>query len=246
MKITVDVTGVDRVIANLKDMEKQVRFATAVALTRTAVDVANEAEGVMPRDFDRPKPYTVKGSYIVKATKTSLEAKVGIKDRIAGYLAPNIGKNGRRPRTYKNSERMLRAAGILPSGRYTVPGKEARLDEYGNMSRGQIVQILSYFRTFGLTGLNTGRKNATDKSRARLAKKNADYFVVPVANRKLGLYPGIWQRNGRSDLVPVLMFVSQPQYRAIYDFYGNAARKADRVFYAEFKTALADALRTAR
>lgn len=240
------MTGVDRVVAQLSGLEKQVRFAAAVALTRTAVNVAKDAEAVMPRDFDRPKPYTVKGTYVTKAKPASLEAVAGIKDKIAGYLAPNIGKNGRRPRTYKNSERMLRAAGILPSGRYTVPGKEARLDEYGNMSRGQIQQILSYFRTFGLTRLNTKRKNSTDKSRANLAKKNADYFVVPVADRKLGLYPGIWQRNGRSDIVPVLMFVSQPQYRAIYDFYGNAARKADRVFYAEFKTALADALRTAR
>jgi hypothetical protein len=246
MRISVDVNGVDRAVAHLTGMQKQVRFATAVALTRSAVAVAKDAEAMIPTTFDRPKPYTVKGTYTKRATPASLEAVVGIKDKIAGYLAPNIGKNGKLPRTYKNSERMLRAAGILPEGRYTVPGKEARLDEYGNMSRGQIVQILSYFRTFGNTQTNSKRMNMTDKGRARLASRAQDYFVVPIADRDLGIYPGIWQRRGRTDIVPVLMFVSRPQYRAIYDFYGEAERKLQSIFDKEFRTALADALRTAR
>ncbi|WP_230685410.1 hypothetical protein, partial [Streptococcus pneumoniae] len=84
----------------------------------------------------------------------------------------------------------------------TIPGKEAKLDAYCNMSRGQIVAILSYFRTFGLVAqgagnigsygsdrsgnarfINTGRMNRAKKTRARDA-----YFFVPVRDRKLGLY----------------------------------------------------------
>ena len=246
MKISVDVKGIEATKAYLVGAGKQVRFATAVALTRTAQQVEREIQKDIPATFDRPKPQTTKGTYMKKATPANLTAVAGIKDRIAAYLAPNIGESGRRPRVYKNSEKMLSAAGILPSGKFTVPGAEARLDAYGNMSRGQIVQILSYFRTFGNTKLNSTRKNATDKTRARLANKGNDYFVVPVASRSLGLYPGIWQRNGRSDIKPVLMFVSQPQYKAIYNFYGVNERKAQRIFDAEFKFALDEALRTAR
>jgi len=227
-------------------MGKQVRFAAAVALTRTAQQVEREIQRDIPNTFDRPKPATTKGTYMKRATPASLEAVAGIKDRVAAYLAPNIGASGRRPRVYKNSEKMLRAAGVLPAGKYTVPGAEARLDAYGNMSRGQIVQILSYFRTFGNTALNTKRMNATDKSRANLAKRKSDYYLVPVASRQLGLFPGIWQRNGRIDIKPVLMFVSQPQYKAIYNFYGDNQRKAQKIFDQEFKFALDNALATAR
>lgn len=246
MKISVDVRGIEAVKAHLAGVGKQVRFATAVALTRTALALEKDAQAAIPTTFDRPKPYTVKGTYMKRATAQTLEARIGIKDRIAQYLAPNIGTSGRRPRVYKRSEAMLRAAGILPNGRFTVPGAEAKLDQYGNMSRGQIQQILSYFRTFGLTAFNSARKNSTDKSRARLAARGQDYFVVPIADRKIGLHPGIWQRRGRVDLVPVLMFVSQPQYKAIYNFYGDAERKAARIFDKAFDIELANALRTAR
>ncbi|MDF5999583.1 hypothetical protein P4050_14390 [Pseudomonas aeruginosa] len=43
----------------------------------------------------------------------------------------------------KASERNLRARGILPAGMFVVPAEGARLDQYGNMSRGQMIQILS-------------------------------------------------------------------------------------------------------
>lgn len=246
MQIKVDAKGFDVISAHFSRMGKQVIFSTAVSLTRTAQQLEKDIQRDIPDTFDRPKPETTKGTYMKRATPANLEAVVGIKDRVATYLAPNIGSSGRRPRVYKNSEKMLRAAGFLPSGKYTVPGAEARLDAYGNMSRGQIVQILSYFRTFGNTSLNSKRKNATDKTRANLAKRNSDYFVVPVASRELGLFPGIWQRNGKSDIKPVLMFVSQPQYRAIYNFYGDNARRAQKIFDQEFKFALANALATAR
>lgn len=246
MKISVDVKGIDAVKAQISGMGKQVRYATAVALTRTGKEVEKDVQQTIPQTFDRPKPQTTKGTFLKKATTAALEATVGIKDRVAAYLAPNIGASGKAPRTYKNSEKMLRAAGILAPGYFTVPGAGARLDEYGNMSRGQIVQILSYFRTFGNTALNSKRMNATDKYRANLARKNADYFVVPVADRAAGLFPGIWQRIGKQEIKPVLVFVNQPQYRAIYNFNDKAQRTVQRVFDQEFKYSLAEALRTAR
>lgn len=141
---------------------------------------------------------------------------------------------------------MLRRAGILPPGMYTVPGKGASLDAYGNMSRGQIVQILSFMSIFGNSSLNSKRMNMKNEKRAALTSKAQDYFVVPVNDRKLKLYPGIWRRKGNQEIIPVLMFVSQPVYKAIYSLEETAKKVVRNRFRSEFDAALADALRTAR
>ncbi|NJD24073.1 MAG: hypothetical protein FIB06_01570 [Betaproteobacteria bacterium] len=251
MRIAVEVKGLDAMMARLQGKQKQINFAASQALNKTAREIEKAQRDKIGGTFDRPKPATAKATYVVRSTKTNLEARIGIKNRTAGipaaeYLAPNIGKSGSRPRSYKRSEMMLRSAGILPAGMYTVPGKEAKLDAFGNMSRGQIVQILGYFRTFGTTRLNSARMNMSDKRRQGMAKRNADYFIVPISDRKLKLYPGIWQRTSSNTLAPVLMFVSRPVYKAIYDFEGTAERLANKIFYQEFKASLSYALSTAR
>lgn len=251
MQITFDVKGLEILKANLSGMEKQVSFAASVALNATAKAVEEAERNAIGTKLDRPKPQTYRATYLTRSTKYNLTASVGIKDRSSGvpaseYLAPNIGASGRTPRSYKRSEAMLRAVGILPEGLYTVPGKGAKLDAYGNMSRGQIVQILSYFRSFGKTALNSTRMNATDKYRARLSKQQRQYFVVPVSDRKLKLYPGIWQETQGRGLSPVLMFVSRPVYTAIYDFYGIGAKVAASRFDEELTKAFRIAIRTAR
>lgn len=251
MRITVDIKGMAALQARLAGLQKQVNFAASRALNATAKAVDAEERSAMRKVFDRPRQTTVNATYIKYSNKTNLEAAVGLKERGAGvpaaeYLHPNIGASGRQPRNYKRSEFMLKRAGILPEGLFTVPGKEAKLDEYGNMSRGQINQILSFFRTFGMTALNSKRMNMTEKRRAQLDRQRRQYFVVPVADRKVKLYPGIWQETHDRTLAPVLMFVSRPAYRAIYDFGGLAEKVVRRTFGKEFDAALADALRTAR
>lgn len=250
MRIDVKINGMDKLQAMLAGQAKQVKFAAAVALTRTAKNVEDEERKAMGGVFDRPKAQTMKATFIRKATKENLEAVVGIKDRSGGipaaeYLHPNIGTSGKKARNYKRSEYMLHQAGILPAGLYTVPGKGAKLDEYGNMSRGQIVQILSYFKTFGNTALNSKRMRMTDKTRSTMVRRATDYFVVPAAI-KGSLYPGIWRRNGQSKIEPILMFVSRPTYKAIYDFEGIATKVVRRTFGAEFDKAFDQAMRTAR
>ncbi len=37
----------------------------------------------------------------------------------------------------------MRQAGVLPGGMFWVPGSAAKMDRYGNISTGQIVQIVS-------------------------------------------------------------------------------------------------------
>lgn len=246
--INIKLEGIADVQRLLKNASKQVAFAASVAINNTAKNIEAEQRKEIGGTFDRPKPATVKATYVERSTKQNLTATIGLKDRSKGvpaaeYLHPNVQGGAR---AYKRSEYMLNRAGILPSGMYTVPGKGAKLDVYGNMSRGQINQILSFFRTFGNTALNSTRMNMTDKRRTGMAKRRTDYFVVPVADRKTKLYPGIWQRTGNDELAPVLMFVSRPVYRAIYNFSEVAEKVVRRTFQSEFDKALVMALKTAK
>ena len=246
--IKVEIQGMAALQAHLAGMGKQVKFAAAVALTRTAKAVMDEQQRLLPGELDRPKPGTVRAMRTTKATRDNLTATVEFKKRGEGVPAAEfIGHNvsgGRRG--MKRSEIMLRQAGILPDGLYTIPGKEAKLDAYGNMSRGQIVSILSYFRTFGATPLNTRRMNMTDKTRARMTKRRADYFVVPVHDRKAKLYPGIWKRNPDNTLAAVLMFVKPGQHKKLVKFHQTGERVVRRDFNKNFDRAFADAMRSAR
>lgn len=246
--IKVEIQGLDKTMAYLAGAGKQVRFATAKALTQTAFAVKDEIGRNMPAELDRPKPGTVRALRVEKATRDNLTAVVRLNKRGEGVPAQEfIGHNvtgGRRG--MKRSEIMLQRAGILPAGLYTIPGKEAKLDAYGNMSRGQIVSILSYFRTFGATPLNSKRMNMTDKTRAAHAKRRTDYFVVPVRDRKAKLYPGIWQRLSDNTLAPVLMFVRPGTHRNLVKMYESGQRVVARDFNRLFDAAFADAMRTAR
>src|SRR6185369_12985592 len=94
--IKVDIKGLDAVRARVAGLGKQVRFAAAVALTKTAkaVEVAEKHE--MSDVFDRPTPNTINSTYVKPATRQTLTAEVGIKN-FAGkgiaaskYLAAQI------------------------------------------------------------------------------------------------------------------------------------------------------------
>lgn len=256
--IKVDVSGLDKVMATVAGMGKQVRFATAAALTRTAYAVMTEQKRMLPGELDRPKSTTTSGMRYVRATKDKLTAEVRFNRRGEGvpvgeFISHNIigGRRG-----VKRSELMLRAAGILPAGMQTVPGVAAKFDAYGNMQRGQIVSILSYFRTFGLVKrfdgdraggswgsgdknlINTGRMNrAKNKSRSQY-----EYFVVKPGSK---LPAGIWLRT-KTQAKPLLMFVTPGQYRRLVKFHETGARVVRRDFNALFDKAFADAMRSAR
>lgn len=243
--IKIDVrTDFAQVQREIDAIGKQARFAAAKALTQTAVTLRQDVASGLSSELDRPKPQTTRAMRVEKATRDNLTAVLRFTNRGEGvpaaeYLAHNItgGQRG-----LKRSELMLRAAGILPPGLVTIPGKAAKLDAYGNMSRGQIVSILSYFRAFGATALNSGRMNR----RAKGTRSKAEYFVVPVRDRRLGLYPGIWRAVNRTDLEPLLMFVSPGVHRKLIKLDDRGRRVVARDFNRLFNAALLDALRSER
>lgn len=244
--------------SNLKDYQlkiagaaKQIKFATAVALTRTAQKVKEAQEREMRDVFDRPTPYTMSSLYMSPATKAKLTAVVWLKDFAAKatpaskYLLPQIVGGTRKPKRF---ERALQAIGALPPGHRVVPGSGAKLDAFGNISPAQIVQILSYFKAFPEAGY---KANMTDKRRTKLARgsKKAQGFSYFVGRPGDRLPLGVWQRvrfaRGTA-IKPVMIFVPTTTYQAIFDFQYVAKTVISREFDKQFQRAFDEAMTSYR
>lgn len=229
--------------ATLKALEqKQFRYATAVALTRVGQKVKNAIRGTMQVSFDRPTPYTLNSLVLIPATVTSLSAEVRIKDRGTGglpqsvFLQPEVQGGDRQS---KGSERAFRSKGVLPGGMFWVPGAGAKLDQYGNMSRGQVLQIVSAVRELG-----AGAAGAPTRKNKRTAKLAASIFIGKPAGGRLPL--GVYQRGADGSLKPLMIFVSEPHYKVRLPFTEIAATVYATNFENEFSQALADALNSAK
>lgn len=231
--------------------ETQIPFALARGLTKIGQRVQDATVSNMPRVFDRPTRFTLNSLKLVRAEKRdeNPRAVVWFKDaagltgappslpNLRHYLLPQVYGGGR---PLKAMETRLRRAGVLGPGQWALPGRGARLDAYGNMSRGEIVALLSNMGGFGDVG---GVKNTTAKRRAQLKAANVEYFAVQT--RRGGLPPGLYKRAGKKAVVQVLRFIDRaPQYRPIFDFYGDADKVATRVADAIMRESMALALST--
>jgi hypothetical protein len=229
------------VIARLNDIERRhVPFATALALTRTAQEVRKAEVEEMKRVFDRPTPFTLNSLYLKAATKADLTAKIWLKDisgRAEHYLIPEIFGGARR---LKGFERLLMRKGLLPPGWMAVPGAAAKLDAYGNISGGQMIQILSALKALGEQGYAANRTKASAKRRRG---KQAELFVGRPGGGRLP--NGVWQRfrfaHG-SAIKPILIFIRGPRYQQRFDFFGVGKRVTAVIFPGIFDQALREAL----
>jgi len=247
-------TNFPAVAAKLDALGKQGRYACAVALTRTAQDVKADLVKEMARVFDRPTRFTLNSLYLKPAKKDDLTARVWLKDEYGtqpNYLLPQI-EGGSRPQ--KRFEDLLRQRGILSSTERTVPGGGAKLDAFGNMSRGQIVQILSQLGAFNLAGAS---QNATGSKRSRAKRAVGSYFVARRGEARTGR--GAWKQGLKvqhlpsgiyikttDGIKPVLLFVSSVKYRIRLQFALVALTTVERAFPGHFAREYATALRTAR
>lgn len=209
-----------RALGQLADLAPPV---LADALNHTAYQARQALHAEMSSVFDKPTPWTLKSIKVFLAKPNSLEAALWIDDyRVSKDVAPDRWLKAEvfgGPREAKNFEKQLRRQKILPAGLFAVPAAGARIDQYGNMSRGQLTQILS-----GLAAWNgySSSANATDSKRS-LKKGNAKAFFV----MRRGKTPiGIAERRDK-DLVMVIAFVKQPHYRTRLDFHGIVGRVAD-------------------
>ncbi|WAB92492.1 hypothetical protein OSS47_00490 [Pseudomonas citronellolis] len=246
MRGSISAADLDDAVASLAALGGDLPSkALADALNHTA-NQANQALVAEIDDvFDRPTSFTRNAIRILNATANRLEASLWVKDEKDNaskgaapedWVAPQVFGG---PRVDKASERNLRARGILPAGMFIVPAEGARLDQYGNMSRGQMIQILS---GLGALEYRAGFKGNATQSARSLAKGHAQaYFVMKRGKRPIG----IGERRGEN-LVMVLAFVRQPQYRERFRFFDVVRRIAedDALLEANIEKALAKAMQS--
>jgi len=253
----VEVQGMDELLRGLNDLQReQLPFAMAKTLT----DLASIAKDKTVRDmqvaFDRPTPYTLNALTTRKATKTELTSKVELKDA-AQRGSPHHYLNSQAQggnRWFKKFEGLLLAKRILPAGYFIVPGSGADIDAYGNISRKQITQILSYFDLFP-TGT---RPNMGTAGRARAARGTGSrlgyaFFTVQPGSRnrlQLGVYSRINLHDGSGQgpatlIRPVLLFVRAVTYQQKLRIQQIATDSYDENFNRLFDENLTNAVNTA-
>lgn len=267
--MTVTTTGLGAGIELLRGFsERRTRATIATALTRAAMQGKRAAQVEMAQSFDRPTPYALGGVYVRMATAGRLEAEVGVADYAwtksgtpaAKFLGPGVQGGGRH---IKRFELALQASGAMPKGWQSVPAtgpnSAARFDAFGNISRGQLVQILSqvgaeltagYRRSLPrhMRGEDAKRARATATKRRRaFGRAGGQYVALPQGRGKLK--PGIYLAGARDfgakwglgrtgRLEPVLLFVRSTSYRPRFDFYGTVNQAAAGVLGAEMGRAI--------
>jgi hypothetical protein len=211
--------------------QRQIPFATATALNATVDDLKAHHQTILPAIFDRPTRWTINSLQRQKATsRGSLEAGISFKyapGHRKHYLVPQV-VGGARP--HKPFEKWLIARGIMMQSEYAVPTSGARLNVNGNMSQGMIVQILSQLAAGPEASLWE-----TAKSRKRAGASRQRYFVPQASS---SLKRGVWQRTGKRQIKPVLLFVSAPTYAKRYAFYDISRERSDFLFPRYFELAM--------
>ncbi|AQS88259.1 hypothetical protein AA101099_1786 [Neoasaia chiangmaiensis NBRC 101099] len=150
LSIKLDTSAIRKQIS---DLQKQIPFATSLALNDLAFQAMRAENDAMSRIFDNPRPFTQNSSRVRKASKRNLIAIVSLKDAQAKYLTP-----------YESG------------GQHETPGKgllipaDIRLDQFGQLPNGLIKRLAERKDVFvgtvhGISGfwLRTPKLNANGK-----------------------------------------------------------------------------------
>lgn len=193
--------------------ERRIRAAAATALTRVAWEVQKDMKRQFLNRLDRPTAFTRNSVRVSKATAEKLESMVFLRTDVpAGTTSPGeylttheVGGN----RNLRKFERALVSSGAMRPGYKVVPGKYAKLDNYGNISRSQIVQVLNQLGSNLSAGYRRVVSNSAKKRAAASKRAGREYVALPQPVN--GIEAGISERkNGK--LLPVFYFVHATRY----------------------------------
>lgn len=261
IKVKVDI---DEVARQFGVAESQVDFAAARALTWTGQEVKRAEEAEIAAVISNPTTWTQRSVYLKPATKRDLRAVVWLKsDPYKQHPMLPLIEGGGRP--MKRFEKRLQMLGYMRPSERAVPGDAASVDNYGNMSRGLIVKILSQLRTAVVQG---DFSNASQSKRSRAKRANVQYFASAGADRPRSAFAGrtkggalrranaqqhlprgIWERRQHawgSSVRPVLLFVDHYRYSKILRFFEVAERVTSRSMRRNLDKSMADVMRTAK
>jgi len=253
--IAYHVAAMIRIDTNAKDIAKQldrivtkqIPFAQSLIANRMAQKVKSNELSVMKSRLDRPTPFTLNSLRLKPGNKQKPEAKVFFKDFGIGqidwhYLNPQVGGGDRKQ---KRSEKMFLRAGLIKSNQFLVPASSAKRDQFGNMQRGQLMQVLSALKLHYLSGY-TANASGSKRSNRTQAKSGANRYFFGTINGETG----VWQRerSGFGDAVRAIMIVKEgsPKYRIRFPFFAVAENTVSAHYARVAADAIEEVLKTAR
>lgn len=195
--------------------KRDIRIAASWAINDTATEVLEHLQDRMDLIFDRPTRYTKNALTVRGSSPRTLEAIVQERPSVgAKHFLKVQQTGGERPKT--GIEKLLKAtvdyAGDLAA---VIPAGGAKLDAFGNWSRGERNQVMSQLKAGREVGFNSNETDAS-KKRSR-ARKRARYFVP---KRSSGLTPGVYKRTATGDLSKILHFTTaMPTYEPRLNFF---------------------------
>lgn len=228
--ITLDIRGMDEVQRQLQRLaEDQIPYAAMVGINSTAFAVKRASRRQLETSFDRPTPLIKGATRVDKATKQTLTAVVYIDPKRSPILQVHEegGKRGRQA-----LERFLIMQGWLPNSWRAVPSESMPRDAYGNPKRAEVNKIMAELSA----------------SISGIANSSRRCFVIRPGQRS-HLTPGIYRIRSRSEgraIMPLFLFVSTTQYRAILHWEPAVKTEAQRLLPDEVAKAIQRAMATAR
>lgn len=216
--------------SNLKEIEKkldalarqQLPFATAQALTALAKIVQADEQANMHKVLDRPTPFTINSVAVRRASKSSQEATVFVKDIAAAYLDPyEFGGKNR-----LNSRALLKPVDLS-------------VNQYGNLARAKLAQLKARSDIFiGPVKMRSGQVING------VWQRSMERATVATAKGKSRI-----TRRGLNDsgkLKLLIRFEDAHEVTQHLGWFALAERVVAANFSREFGRALARALATAR
>jgi hypothetical protein len=201
----------------LTQLQKQIPFATAQAMTAVVRKIAAAQKVALGRKLESPTPFTVNAVGSSGARKNNLRAKVYVRDIAAEYLEPfEFG-----------GEHKLNSQALLNP-------KNIKLNKYGNMPRNKLSQLKAKPNVF------VGEVNGVDavwqrrkpmKAKKKRAKRSAN-----------GTRPKRKQRSPKL----LVRFGDALAVTPVLGYMDRSRAMAEALMPGALSRAIADAIRTAR
>ena len=245
-------SNINKARSELKRVKSQVPFAMSRTLNTLAFNSKGEVDKQIKERLDRPTRFTQRSIEVIKSSKRKLTSTVKVRDRqkqssILNHLFTGGIRRG------KGLEGRLVSMGVLPRGKYIVPGKVAPLDSFGNIKKSFIKKLVNGLQNIRLSKGNEStlppgvwmRKfdRATKKRRKKRGLSGTSEFFVVHKQVK-----GASRKKGTKTRRPeaILLFVDRPKYRRIFNMEETVKKVILRDLEREFDKNYQFALRTAK
>lgn len=226
ISLTID-QDLSKATAWTKAVQKQLPFATSVALNNVAFDARKAINAGTKGAFHVPVKFTQNAFLVQKSKKRSLAAFVYAQDKAgkdrARYLRFGIA-GGTRPQKGMDAyfENAISNDGTIPRGAYFMPTSLVKTNASGNVTQATLRRISK-----GISGDPRG-----------------GFFIgTPKGGSRP---PGIYRRS-RNQLHPYFIATTdRPDYTGRFNIEAIGAKVIERRFGFHFNQALSKALSTAR